>query len=171
MKNYLLADVDVSKRTRETSIDGIKSERLGVKLDFISNGDISSIKISDIVKKLKKMLAEFDPLDKSEKQFTEKDLIDFGNSLLSEQREQSIKNKENIRKVHQEDIDNFEHYTPTEKDVVKYAEQQVRELWFKSKNSIATEYKKEECKHTSIEEIQGGQIERCRHCGKTWGGN
>ena len=25
------------------------------------------------------------------------------------------------------------------------------------------------CKHTSIEEIQGGQIERCRSCGKTWG--
>lgn len=25
------------------------------------------------------------------------------------------------------------------------------------------------CKHTSIEEIQGGQIEKCRQCGKTWG--
>jgi hypothetical protein len=25
------------------------------------------------------------------------------------------------------------------------------------------------CKHNSIEEIQGGQIERCRNCGKTWG--
>lgn len=24
------------------------------------------------------------------------------------------------------------------------------------------------CKHTSIEEIQGGQIERCRRCGKIW---
>lgn len=41
------------------------------------------------------------------KQFTEKDLIEFGNYLLSEQREQSIQNKENIREVHQEDIDNF----------------------------------------------------------------
>ena len=28
----------------------------------------------------------------------------------------------------------------------------------------------EECKHDSIEEIQGGQIERCRRCGKQWGG-
>jgi len=28
----------------------------------------------------------------------------------------------------------------------------------------------EKCKHESIEEIQGGQIERCRTCGKTWGG-
>lgn len=27
-----------------------------------------------------------------------------------------------------------------------------------------------ECKHTSIEELQGGQIERCRVCGKSWGG-
>ena len=26
-----------------------------------------------------------------------------------------------------------------------------------------------ECKHTSIEELQGGQIEICRNCGKTWG--
>ncbi len=25
------------------------------------------------------------------------------------------------------------------------------------------------CKHTSIEEIQGGQIEQCRQCGKRWG--
>jgi hypothetical protein len=25
------------------------------------------------------------------------------------------------------------------------------------------------CKHPRIEEIQGGQIERCRDCGKTWG--
>ncbi len=25
------------------------------------------------------------------------------------------------------------------------------------------------CKHSSIEEIQGGQIERCRQCGKQWG--
>lgn len=24
------------------------------------------------------------------------------------------------------------------------------------------------CKHTSIEEIQGGQIERCNQCGKEW---
>ncbi len=25
------------------------------------------------------------------------------------------------------------------------------------------------CKHSRIEEIQGGQIEKCRDCGKTWG--
>lgn len=25
------------------------------------------------------------------------------------------------------------------------------------------------CKHSSIQEIQGGQIERCRQCGKQWG--
>lgn len=25
------------------------------------------------------------------------------------------------------------------------------------------------CKHTRIEEIQGGQIERCLDCGETWG--
>lgn len=32
------------------------------------------------------------------------------------------------------------------------------------------EYEQEHvCKHTSIEEIQGGQIEKCRQCGKTWG--
>lgn len=106
MKNYILRDVEVS---REESPKGAwwKSELLLVKLDFVSNGDISSIKISDIVKKLQKLLGEFDPLDKSEKQFTEKDLIDFGNYLMSEQREQSIENKNNIRKVHQEDIYNF----------------------------------------------------------------
>lgn len=32
------------------------------------------------------------------------------------------------------------------------------------------EYEREfVCKHASIEEIQGGQIERCRQCGKQWG--
>lgn len=37
---------------------------------------------------------------------------------------------------------------------------------------LMKEYLREsgECKHTSIEEIQGGQIERCRICNKTWGG-
>lgn len=25
------------------------------------------------------------------------------------------------------------------------------------------------CKHSRIEEIQGGQIEKCRDCDKTWG--
>jgi hypothetical protein len=31
------------------------------------------------------------------------------------------------------------------------------------------EYEQERvCKHTSVEEIQGGQIEKCRSCGKTW---
>ena len=36
---------------------------------------------------------------------------------------------------------------------------------------LMKEYLREsgECKHTSIEEIQGGQIERCRICNKTWG--
>lgn len=68
------------------------------------------------------------------KQFTEKDLIDFGNYLMSEKREQSIENKENIRKVHQEDIDNFRPYTPKEKDVIKCAKQQVRESGFKPKD-------------------------------------
>jgi len=36
-------------------------------------------------------------------------------------------------------------------------------------NGVVNHIKKEECKHESIEEIQGGQIERCRKCGKTWG--
>ena len=26
------------------------------------------------------------------------------------------------------------------------------------------------CTHPSVEELQGGQLERCRSCGKTWGG-
>lgn len=82
------------------------------------------------------------------KQFTEKDLVDFGNYLLSSERQKTIKTKENIKKVHDCDIANF-----------------------KSKNNNTMEDKKEECLHTSIEEIQGGQIERCRQCGKTWGGN
>jgi hypothetical protein len=30
-------------------------------------------------------------------------------------------------------------------------------------------FKKNICKHESIEELQGGQIEFCRLCGKTWG--
>lgn len=41
------------------------------------------------------------------KQFTEKDLVDFGNYLLSPERQKSIKTKENIKKVHDCDIANF----------------------------------------------------------------
>lgn len=41
------------------------------------------------------------------KQFTEKDLVDFGNYLLSEKRTKAIKAKENIKKVHDCDIANF----------------------------------------------------------------
>lgn len=46
------------------------------------------------------------------KQFTQSDLVRFGNYLLSEKREQSIKNKDNIREVHQEDLDNFQVVSP-----------------------------------------------------------
>jgi len=80
------------------------------------------------------------------KQFTEKDLVDFGNYLLSFKRKGTIKKEVNKRKVHDCDIANF-------------------------KDNNMKKSTKEECKHTSIEEIQGGQIERCRQCGKTWGGN
>jgi hypothetical protein len=37
------------------------------------------------------------------------------------------------------------------------------------KAKLIKEYEQENvCKHSSIEEIQGGQIERCRNCGKEW---
>lgn len=42
-----------------------------------------------------------------QKQFTEKDLVDFGNYLLSPERQKTIKTKENIKKVHDCDIANF----------------------------------------------------------------
>lgn len=42
------------------------------------------------------------------KKLTQAYLVKFGNYLLSEKREQSIHNKENIKEVHQEDLDNFE---------------------------------------------------------------
>lgn len=49
-----------------------------------------------------------------EERLTQADLVRFGNYLLSEQREDSIQNKENIREVHQEDLDNFEVVNPTD---------------------------------------------------------
>ena len=39
--------------------------------------------------------------------YTEEDLVLFGQYLLSESRNNSIENKENLNKVHQEDIDNW----------------------------------------------------------------
>jgi hypothetical protein len=36
-----------------------------------------------------------------------KDLVDFGNFLLSKEREESILNKENISEVHDTDIENY----------------------------------------------------------------
>ena len=39
--------------------------------------------------------------------YTEEDLVSFGQYLLSESRNNSIENKENLNKVHQEDIANF----------------------------------------------------------------
>lgn len=41
--------------------------------------------------------------------FNKKDLVEFGNYLLSEERAEKIVNKENVRKVHNEDIENFLH--------------------------------------------------------------
>lgn len=45
------------------------------------------------------------------KQFTEKDLVEFGNYLLSAERQKTIKTKENIKKVHDCDIANFKEKT------------------------------------------------------------
>lgn len=39
--------------------------------------------------------------------FNKKDLVEFGNYLLSEKRNESISNEENKNKVHNEDIENF----------------------------------------------------------------
>ena len=48
----------------------------------------------------------------------------------------------------------------------------LKHLERKNKNDFihsVVEPKGKVCKHTRIEEIQGGQIERCRDCGKQWG--
>lgn len=39
--------------------------------------------------------------------FNKKDLVEFGKYLLSDERNESITNKENIKEVHNEDIENF----------------------------------------------------------------
>lgn len=44
---------------------------------------------------------------REEHKYTQADLVKFGKYLLSEQREQSIENKENLRGVHDCDIANF----------------------------------------------------------------
>jgi hypothetical protein len=41
--------------------------------------------------------------------FNKKDLVEFGNYLLSEERAEKIVFKENINKVRNEDIENFLH--------------------------------------------------------------
>lgn len=64
------------------------------------------------------------------KQFTEKDLVDFGNYLLSEKREETIENKENIKKVHDCDIANFKIATPSKKDIVQACIDQIEESGF-----------------------------------------
>lgn len=43
---------------------------------------------------------------REEHKYTQADLVKFGKYLLSEQREQSIENKENLREVHDSDIAN-----------------------------------------------------------------
>lgn len=42
-----------------------------------------------------------------ELKYTEADLVKFGQYLLSEQREQSIENKDNLREVHDRDLANW----------------------------------------------------------------
>lgn len=42
-----------------------------------------------------------------ELKYTEADLVKFGKYLLSEQREQSIENKDNLREVHDSDLANW----------------------------------------------------------------
>ena len=46
------------------------------------------------------------------KQFTEKDLVDFGNYLLSKVRSKTIKAKANIKMVYDCDIANFKEINP-----------------------------------------------------------
>lgn len=41
------------------------------------------------------------------KQFTEKDMVDFGNYLLSKERQEKIENKDNVDKVHDVDLSNW----------------------------------------------------------------
>lgn len=106
MGNYLLRDIEIS-REKYPQGKGVKTELLIIKLDLVSNGDILEVKNKDILTKTQELMCVFSPLESNKNTFTQADLVRFGNYLLSEQREQSIQNKENIREVHQEDIDNF----------------------------------------------------------------
>lgn len=61
----------------------------------------SRLKILDsrVVQALEEMRQEY--------KYTDDDLVKFGRYLLSEQREQSIENKENLREVHDSDLTNW----------------------------------------------------------------
>lgn len=70
-------------------------------LEYINGFPLLSNSMTDIKNKV---IFLIDKRNISEKQFTEKDLVDFGNYLLSNKRNKSvIKNK---KEVHQEDIAN-----------------------------------------------------------------
>lgn len=113
MGNYLLRDIEIS-REKYPQGKGVKTDLLIIKLDLVSNGDVSDIKNKDILTKIQELMCVLDPLESNKNTFTQADLVRFGNYLLSEKREDSIQNKENIREVHQEDLDNaFPVYTNT----------------------------------------------------------
>ena len=107
MGNYLLTDIEIS-REKYPQGNGVKTELLIIKLDLVSNGDVSDIKNKDILTKTQELMYVLDPLESNKNTFTQADLVRFGNYLLSGKREQSIQNKDNIKEVHQEDLDNFE---------------------------------------------------------------
>lgn len=107
MGNYLLRDIEIS-REKYPQGNGVKTEFLILKIDLVSNGDISNVKNKDILTKTQELMSVLNPLESKLNTFTQADLVRFGNYLLSEKRKQSIKNKNNIREVHQEDLDNFE---------------------------------------------------------------
>lgn len=64
------------------------------------------------------------------KQFTQKELVDFGNYLLSDKREGTIKEKANIKLVHDCDIANFKINIPTDKDVIDACIEQIKDANF-----------------------------------------
>lgn len=87
---------------KEKVFNGCESVTVG--LVFVNNGDTSSFTEEDILVLLMEKLKE---ISKDSKYYTKKDLVDFGNYLLSDRRTKAIKAKENIKKVHDCDIDKF----------------------------------------------------------------
>lgn len=121
-----ILEKSVKKTLRE--YDMKKEKELNHAISVLKNQDLvwnGKLLSKPSLKELKEAVSVVVSFFNENKTYTEADLVDFGNYLLSNDRKELFKShpnpiaplKERLKKVHQEDIDNFKPKELTQKEV------------------------------------------------------